>query len=607
MRIEDEADVPMNRRTWLRSHSVAQRLRRAQQHVLVAVLGAAAVIIPCASAPAQDDDRLAWWRDATFGLFIHWGVYAVAAGEWNGQVVPGVGEWIMHTARIPVSEYETLPPRFNPVKFDARAWAKTAREAGLRYMVITSKHHDGFCMFDSKETAWDIIDATPFRRDVLKELAEACREEGIRLGFYYSIMDWHHPDARGERFPVYVKYLHAQVRELLTNYGEIAILWFDGEWIEEWTAALGEELYRLCRELQPHIIVNNRVGKGRSGMGNEKTSAGDFGTPEQEIPAQGIPGYAWESCMTMNDSWGFKRSDENWKSAAVLTHHLIEIASKGGNFLLNVGPTAEGEIPAPSVERLRAMGSWLAAYGDAIYGCGPSPIPRLPWGRCTTRPGALYLHVFDWPPDGVLTVPGLTVEEGHAARLGPEKTLLPLIPTEDGMRIDAGRITPDPVATVIAINYDGVISVEEVPIREAADGSITLAAADAELRGGSIRLETMDGERNIGFWTSPHSEARWLLEGRTAGRRRIELTLACQPSNAGGEFVVAAAGAELRGEVPATGSWRHFVTVDAGIMEFPAAGRQELVIRPGERFTGALMNLRQVRLIPLPSVGGAGD
>lgn len=315
--------------------------------------------------------RMAWWKDARFGMFIHWGVYSVPAGIYKGKEVPGIGEWIMDRARIPVDEYEQFARRFNPVKFDAEKWVKTAKNAGMKYIVITSKHHDGFCLWDSRVTDYDIVDFTPFGRDVLKELAEACRKEGIHLGFYYSIMDWHHPDARGERFPEYREnYLKPQLKELLTHYGDIDILWFDGEWIDEWTEEQGKDLYNFVRNLNPDIIVNNRVGKGRKGMqGMNKGEGytGDFGTPEQGI-LDTISDFSWETCMTMNDTWGFKKNDHNWKSAETLIHNLIDIASKGGNYLLNVGPDSLGIIPPESVQRLREMGEWLKVNGEAIYG-----------------------------------------------------------------------------------------------------------------------------------------------------------------------------------------------------------------------------------------------
>ncbi len=330
---------------------------------------------------AGKDARMQWWRDAGFGMFIHWGAYAVPAGMYQGKEVKGVGEWIMHTANIPIPEYEAYVQVFNPTKFNAREWARTAKQAGMKYVVITSKHHDGFCLWDSKVTTYDIMDAAPFKRDILKELADACKAEGIKLCFYHSIMDWHQPDAESKKDythqhtanPDWAKYrdsyLKPQLKELLEKY-DPAVLWFDGEWVPEWTEDQGKDLYNWLRSMKPDLIINNRVGKGRQGMQGMNAynhAAGDFGTPEQEI-LEGTSDMDWESCMTMNDTWGFKKNDLNWKSSKVLIDNLIDVAAKGGNYLLNVGPDASGLIPAASVERLQDMGKWLQVNGEAIYG-----------------------------------------------------------------------------------------------------------------------------------------------------------------------------------------------------------------------------------------------
>ena len=332
------------------------------------------------------DERMRWWRDARFGMFIHWGPYSVPAGIYNGKEVNSTGEWIMNTAPIPISEYEEYAKQFDPRKFDAKKWARTMKESGMKYMVITSKHHDGFGLWDSKVSDYDIVDFSPYGQDILKALSEACKEEGIRFGVYHSIMDWHHPQAQGlnypeyntqdslkmnSRFPeYYTNYLKPQVTELIENY-DPEIIWFDGEWIHEYTHEMGQEMYQYLRGLKPSVIINNRVDKGRQGMqGMNKEDddyAGDFGTPEQEI-LEGTANVDWESCMTMNDTWGYKLNDHNWKSAKVLIHNLIDVASKGGNYLLNVGPTSEGEIPEPSLERLHVIGDWLRTNGEVIYG-----------------------------------------------------------------------------------------------------------------------------------------------------------------------------------------------------------------------------------------------
>ena len=407
--------------------------------------------------PAQHNARMSWWREARFGLFIHWGIYSV----------PAQGEWYMNNAKVPIPVYEKYAPQFNPVKFDALAWVRLAKAAGMKYIVITSKHHDGFSMWDSKVSDYTIMKRTPYHHDVLQELAAACKQEGIRLCFYHSILDWHHPDAKGNRFPNYrEEYLKPELKELLTNYGPISVLWFDGDWIPEWTEQEGRDLYNYVRSLQPNIIINNRVGKGRNGamagMNTYEGAAGDFGTPEQEIPSTGLPGVDWESCMTMNNNWGYNAADTNWKSTTTLVRNLVDIASKGGNYLLNIGPTSLGTIPEPSVERLKEIGAWMDVYGESIYGTTASPFPSTPWGRCTQKGLSsggtrLYLHLFDWPADRTLTVTGLGTQPQKAVLLGSTSSALPLMMSGDTAVVQLPAASPSPIDAVVALDFPGKV------------------------------------------------------------------------------------------------------------------------------------------------------
>jgi alpha-L-fucosidase len=425
------------------------------------------------------DARMAWWREARFGMFIHWGLYAIPAGEWKGDTQHA--EWIRTTAQIPLETYNRFLDQFNPVRFDAHAWVSMAREAGMKYIVITSKHHDGFCLFDSKYTDFDVM-STPFHRDILKELADACHEQGIRICWYHSIMDWHHPDylprrgweknrpTEGADFNRYITYLKNQVTELLTSYGKIGVLWFDGEWESTWNHTYGQDLYNTVRSLQPNIIVNNRVDVGRSGMAGltrEGNYAGDFGTPEQEIPPTGLSGVDWETCMTMNRHWGFNKYDTDFKSSGDLIRKLADIASKGGNFLLNVGPTPLGEFPQTSIDRLRDIGKWMKTNGESIYGTNASPFKHLDWGRCTLKKirggNRLYLHVFDWPEDGKLVVPGIFNTPVKAYLLsdpGKEKNV---DRKEDALVIAVPEEPPDPFDSVIALDVKGNADVNDPP------------------------------------------------------------------------------------------------------------------------------------------------
>jgi alpha-L-fucosidase len=325
------------------------------------------------------DERMRWWRQAKFGMFIHWGLYAIPAGMWEGVEYEGIGEWLMSHADIPVQEYEKLAMQFNPVKFDAAQWVKLAKEAGLKYLVITAKHHDGFAIYDSKISDYDIIDATPYGRDVLKDLSTECKKDGIKFCTYYSIRDWHHPsqepDRNAEEWEIYGKnlmkegrkaeyitYMKAQLSEIITQY-QPALIWFDGGWTDWWLPEDGMALMQFLWKLKPDLIINNRA----AGTLEKEKVLGDYLTPEQYIPNAEEP-KDWETCMTMNDTWGFKLNDHYWKSAKSIIHNLADIACKGGNYLLNVGPKADGSIPKESIDRLAEIGRWMQVNSEAIYG-----------------------------------------------------------------------------------------------------------------------------------------------------------------------------------------------------------------------------------------------
>lgn len=419
----------------------------------------------------SDDERMAWWRDAKFGMFIHWGAYSIIGGERGEQIAGGGAEWAMDKLDYTIEEYEKFPRMFNPQLFNADDWVKMAKDAGMKYIVITSKHHDGFCLWDSKVTDYDIMDTAPFKRDIIRELAEASRKQGIRFGVYHSIVDWHHPQAQGNLFPnynagqkdqtvvnpefpeYYMNYLKPQVKELLTNYGDIDVVWFDGDWIADYTTEMGKEMYDFIREIQPNTIINNRVDKGRKGMegmDREGNFAGDFGTPEQEIPATGID-EDWESCMTMNGTWGYKPDDTDWKSSEDLIQKLVDIVSKGGNFLLNIGPDGYGRFPAQSIRRLKAMGEWTKANAEAIYGAKASPYDMPEWGRYTRKDGVIYAHVFDWPEDGRLKL-NKKIKPKKAVLLTDPNTEVEIGKASDGAVLQLPESAPDESVTVVKLS-----------------------------------------------------------------------------------------------------------------------------------------------------------
>lgn len=561
--------------------------------------------------PEQRTKRMAWFEEARFGLFIHWGVYAVPAGEWEGRT--HYGEWFMEETKMPVSKYEQFASQFNPVKFNAREWVRMAKDAGMKYIVITSKHHDGFCLWDSELTDWD-IGRTPFKRDPLKELADACRESGLRLCFYYSIMDWHHPDwgtrrpwhdtATGQpNMDRYVAYMKGQLKELITRYGPLGILWFDGEWESPWTHERGVDLYNYVRSLQPDIIINNRVGKGRAGMqGMDKgQGVGDYGTPEQEIPATGFgPGVYWESCMTMNDHWGYNKHDQNWKSTKTLVRNLVDCASKGGNYLLNVGPTAEGLFPDPSVQRLAEIGKWMQVNSESIYGTKASPFKRLSWGRCTRKADGeftlLYLHVFDWPSNGQLIVPGLRNEVVKAWLLAdPSRKSLTVSQTEDAKTVYVPAERPDEIDTVVVLQIRGAPDVVVMPITQRPDGTVQLNAEDATLHGNTLRYEPDANKRCIGYWTDSAEWAEWEFKISRPGRFTVVVETAAQGE--GARFAINVGTAKLTLSVPRTGDYSRFTRSELGQVELPT-GMAKLEVR-AVKDGWTPVNLRSVTLKPV--------
>ena len=462
------------------------------------------------------EERIAWWREARFGMFIHWGVYAVPAGTWKGEKIPGIGEWIMCRARIPVREYEQLARKFNPVKFDAEEWVRIAKDAGMKYITITSKHHDGFAMYDSACSEYDIVDATPYGRDLMMDLAKACKKAGLRLCFYYSqSQDWHDPDAAGNNWDYpdeaqkdFAKYLRKkakpQVRELLTKYGPIGLIWFDTP--REITRSQSLGLKGLVHRLQSHCLVNGRVGH----------EVGDYGSMgDNQIPAGRVTG-DWETPATMNDTWGFKSYDHNWKSVKTLLHLLVDLTSKGVNYLLNVGPTAEGLIPKPSVDRLQEIGKWMKVNSGAIYGTTANPYPyEFEWGRITQKPGKLYLLFYNWPR-GRFTLGGLRNKVKKAYLLADRAQKVAASQSYDAaldlheLELRLPKKKPDQHVSVVTLEIDGNAEVDDRPLQQR-DGSVSLPAYLADLhlpaRGKCLRVDQRSGA--IADWRTKSNWLSW--------------------------------------------------------------------------------------------------
>lgn len=451
--------------------------------LVVALAGAMFVPAACAETKEQRDARMQWWRQARFGMFVHWGLYSGLAGTWKEKPIGTRGgmEWTQQRVRVDTWEYaHEAVPYFHPTEDFAKEWAKLAKEAGCRYVVFTTKHHDGFCLFDSQYTTYDAHDLVG--RDLCKEITDAIRAEGLKVGYYHSVIDWHHPQydylkanqlphpLKGKPSPngprnhdIYVNYLHQQAREIFSNYGTLDIIWWDyskkGNDGPFWRS---DELMAMAHDLQPAIISNNRLYhiphiEKKDSVDRLKTwkpEQGDFTTPEQTIPSTGIPNVDWEVCMTMNTTWGYSEHDHAWKSNETLIRNLVDIVSKGGNYLLNIGPKGDGSIPQESIEAMRVIGKWMATNGEAIYETTASPFEQPAWGRCTKKPGKLYAHVFEWPTDGKLSVPlkGKQITKAYLLADSRQKALKTQ-PGSNGVTLQVPNQAPDAIASVIAIEY----------------------------------------------------------------------------------------------------------------------------------------------------------
>jgi alpha-L-fucosidase len=434
---------------------------------------------------AAHDARMQWFRDAHFGMFIHWGLYSVPAGEWRDKTVTGGAEWIQNYLSIPSSQYSTLTNQFNPVKFNADDWAKLMERAGVKYIAITTKHHDGFCLWPTKQnTDWN-IGVTPFHRDPLRELSAACTAHNVRFGIYHSVLDWHHPDWPSR--PAYndyaqtppdkakfKQYLYAELKELFTGYGPIGIVWFDGTWDRKnWTSEDGKELEDYTRSLQPSVILDNRSGwlPPQKQLGFEVkndygyTFAGDYISPEGEVPPTGLPGIDWETCQTMQlpNNWGYNRL-VGFRPFKDLLQQLVDVTSKGGNMLLNIGPDADGQILPQARRCLEKFGDWMDLNAESIHGTRASPFAQLPFdGRCTQKPGVLYLHVFNWPKNGKLVVPATNQVKRAWLLAAPRYEELTTKATARGIEIAVPAAAPDAVDSVVAVEIEGAPQVLPPP------------------------------------------------------------------------------------------------------------------------------------------------
>jgi alpha-L-fucosidase len=572
------------------------------------LLSAALLVAALASAqpsqpPLPPQERTRWFREAKFGMFIHWGVYSVI----------GRHEWARHQFQIPQAEYDNYARRFNPVNYDPNCWVEIAAGAGCRYMVITSKHHDGFSIWRSRASDYN-MEITPYPGDPLKMLAEASRKKGMRLGFYHSIMDWHHQDYRPQRAweaadpkkggdnNRYVDFMKAQINELLTGYGDVAMLWFDGEW-EHTLRDLkrDDEIYDFILGLQPNCLINDRLYE------RAPANRADFGTPEQFVPATGMKNPAgepilWESCVTINrDSWGYNKYETEFKTTRDLIRMLIEVVSKGGNLLLNVGPTPDGRIQDEFVTRLEAMGRWMKVNGEAIYGTTASPFARLPfYGRATTKGSTLYLHVFQWPADGSLRVPGLKNLVHSAYLLSEPGKKLATRRDGDDILITAPAEAPDETAGVVALRLDGAPVSAPYVIRPDPKGAIRLGVESCEIEarfGQRAKLENALGHVFLTNWSRPDDVPTWTLRAPRAARYRVSVSYGSLRGGQGAEFEVAAGKSALTGKVQNTGGEWVFKTFPLGEVQL-ASGEQTVQVKARVK-AGAAITLEKVTLTPV--------
>ncbi len=572
-------------------------------HILTALLVATFTIPSYAQqtvpgeTDAERDIRMQWWRDAKYGMFIHWGASTYLGGEWNGKIY-GDSHGLIRDAKIPPEEYAAALQPFNPIEFDAEQWVRDAQRFGFKYIVFIAKHHDGFAMWDSQASDFNIIDATEFDRDILAELSAACQKYGMKFGVYYShARDWYHPGgAMGLRdMPnwhpsqegEFADYIHdvavPQVRELMTNYGPIAELWWDTP--DKMTPELAAEFTELLK-LQPGIVTNSRL-LNRDGTG------GDFDTPERYIPANQEHGLDFEVCMTIGRTWMWSKEDEREKSAQDILDNLLNIASKGGNYLLNIGPTPQGTFAHWQVERLEYVGDWLADYGEAIYGTSKGPFRYWENGYATTKGNSLYLLVTDWPTDGKLYVPIANVPTSARA-LGTPSQPFTFKSTDKGLFIDVPRQPLDERASVIVLDMPQ----PAIPIRQGqlADerGAYELTAVDGERYGLRLRLI---GDV-IPSWPTGLYSVTWPIYIEQPGTYRVLATYACDPDKAGGTLDLTFNQQKLTAITQPTASTTDFQTVDLGTVTFDHEQSVEVVLKQLKRKDPKAVSFKSLTIIP---------
>jgi alpha-L-fucosidase len=565
----------------------------------------------------ESEQRMEWFREAKFGLFIHWGPYSLIEGEWNGKQVK-VGdnaEWAMKFLKIPVKEYREIARGMNPVKFDAREWVRLAKETGMKYLVITAKHHDGFAMYKSAVTPYNIVDWTPFKRDPLKELAQACAEEGIVFGVYYSHReDWDHQGGYGnnweynndwgfnyyntEKFDKYLnEFAKPQLRELLTNYGPIGMVWFDrGLYSKE----QGEDFVRFVKQYQPKALVNSRVGH------YYMENVGDF----QEMPDKGIPEAAiddyFQTPQTLNHTWGYSKSDTTWKSPETVIQQLIEVVSRGGSFLLNMGPKGNGEIPEATVKIFKEVGKWVNRNAEGIYGTTTNPLGELDWGYCTVKGDKLYLFVRDWPENKVISLTGLQNKVKSARMLTNDSTKLSVEKSGNQTHITLPQKPTDRPISVVVIQTEGKPTVDPQVVTLNEKGELELNYLKVITSGNAKKRYNRKLGFNISKWTSPNDIATWHVQVDKPGFYRVNVDYAADKESEGRDYEISLGTSSIKPKVIYTGSMFNllpdFYNFPVGYFEIKEPGKYILNVKPLSAKETNLMYLRKLVLQPVENI-----
>jgi alpha-L-fucosidase len=576
-----------------------------KRSALLAVAVLAATISHAGAQSAEETaKRMQWFRHDKFGMFIHFGPYSQLAGEWKGNQIP-VGteaEWIMQRFNIPVKEYRERAHTLNPVNFDADAYVALAKAAGMKYLVITAKHHDGFAMFHTQVTKYNLYDWTQFKRDPVKELSEACHRAGIRFCVYYSHReDWDDPDGFGnswdydpakKNFENYLEHKSKpQLRELLTNYGPIGLVWFD-RGIN--TPAQAADFVKLVRTLQPDCLVNGRVSNYGQDLMGDYQNMNDNGMPPGGLEED------WETPQTLNTTWGYSKYDQDWKTPGAVIHRLVEIVGKGGNYLLNIGPMADGTIPAPSVATLQAVGRWMQTNSDSIYGTTASPLPEYPWGRTTIKGQTIYLHVFSRPADGVVRLSAVNTEVRRAYLLSDATHELTAKLHDKAISVVLPDTGLDANDTVVALELAGPLGYVAPPVTQDTDNGFILDSSNAATRGKAKKLFNRDGRFYIANWKEPEDSITWHVLVSRTGTYRLKLRYAA--SEAGSKYSVEAGEQAVSGTVARTGDWFQYGNFDAGEITFAKAGPQTIRIQPAGRYVRNLMYFHSLEVEPVAGV-----